>query len=76
MNNITPPFYSILQSAASTPLHTLDDTSLSSESSDLMPYIILLDSGITIEQRYDELFNIGRVDDSATPSNYVATDLK
>ena len=45
-----------------------DTTSISSELPESPPYVILLDSGITIEKSYDDLIQAGRDDGSPSLS--------
>ena len=66
----------ILQYAASPPSNASEDISIYSETSESTPYTILLDSWVTVEQRYGELIKAGHDVDSTSSSANVATSLE
>ena len=74
IKNIQIPVSQIIECAASPPTEQSDNGPISSETQESPPYVIILDSGNTVEKSYDDLIQAGRDDDfpSNSPSN-VAT---
>ena len=66
INNIPIPVSPILKCVASPSTEKSDNESVSSEIQESSPYVIILDSGTTVEKSYVNLIQAGR--DDATPS--------
>ena len=66
INNIEFPVSLILQSAALSTSNDSEDNSITSKTPDSTPYAILLESGVTMEQTYDDLIKAGHDDDSTS----------
>ena len=62
INNIPLPVLLIIQSTASPPSNTSDDSSQLSDITESPTHVIILDSGITVKQSYDNLIKSGRDD--------------
>ena len=55
INNIPIPAFPILRPAASPSTEPLEDESITSDEQKSPPYVIILDSGTTVERTYDDL---------------------
>ena len=72
IKNIPIPVSPILKCAASPSPEQSDNGSISTEIQESPPYVILLDSGTTVEKSYDDLIQAGR-DDASPPKSTINT---
>ena len=76
IKNIPIPVSPILKCAASPSIEPSEQDSISSDTQQAPPYVILLDSGTTVEKSYDKLIKDSKDDTSTPKSPSNATDLE
>ena len=76
INNIPIPVSPILKCVASTSTKHSDKDSISSDTQESSPYVILLNSGTTVEKSYDNLIQDSRDDTPPSKSPRNASDLE